>query len=306
MYWKSPSGNFGDDLNEWIWDDLLPGWRSWQPDWTLVGVGTVLSSIHFRADRRYLICGSGTGFGQPPDVSDARRWRIAFVRGSGTAARMNLPEEMAISDPAILIPSIARFSGRQQARGTAFIPHCDSDASPIYDWDRICRAAGLNYVSPRRDSHQVIRAIISSEAVITESMHGAIIADSFRVPWKPVRLVGNFNTFKWEDWASGLGLSFRIAPLPAPTIKQIPRIIGRLKHSFLRHVVCTGSNSRIVGPGLAEVARARTRDAMSSALRTLAKDQFYLSEQADLTRTQEKLRERIQWVAAEYGRNEDR
>ncbi|RVI74215.1 polysaccharide pyruvyl transferase family protein, partial [Sinorhizobium meliloti] len=42
-YWESQHGNFGDDLNLWLWDFLLPGFREVHPETLLVGVGTVLN-----------------------------------------------------------------------------------------------------------------------------------------------------------------------------------------------------------------------------------------------------------------------
>ena len=29
FHWHAPRGNFGDDMNEWFWDDVPPGWRDW-------------------------------------------------------------------------------------------------------------------------------------------------------------------------------------------------------------------------------------------------------------------------------------
>lgn len=37
-HWESHHGNFGDDLNLWLWDFLLPGLRDVHPDVLLVGV----------------------------------------------------------------------------------------------------------------------------------------------------------------------------------------------------------------------------------------------------------------------------
>ena len=44
-YWESDHGNFGDDLNLWLWDFLLPGFRKVHPEVLLVGVGTVLNEV---------------------------------------------------------------------------------------------------------------------------------------------------------------------------------------------------------------------------------------------------------------------
>ena len=42
-HWPSHHGNFGDDLNLWLWDALLPGLRDVREETLLVGVGTVLN-----------------------------------------------------------------------------------------------------------------------------------------------------------------------------------------------------------------------------------------------------------------------
>lgn len=302
FYWNSPAGNFGDDLNEWLWDDLLPGWRSWAADRTLLGVGTILNARHLADNRRYLVCGSGAGIGEPPDVSDRERWRIAFVRGRRTAALMSISDELAMSDPAIVVPRIARFAASAGARNTIFIPHCHTDASPIYDWKRICTQAGVEHVSPRRDSHRVIRAISSAESVITESMHGAIIADAFRVPWKPVSLVANFCSFKWMDWGDGLDLQFEIAPLPNPLFKK------HFLTDFLEMFSPSVGNANDLRPGpqatvdaLRRVDLKKTNKKMTAAILALKEGEFYLSENAKLCLAQEKVLERLRMIGAEYG-----
>ncbi len=43
FYWESDHGNFGDDLNLWLWDFLAAGFSRRSPDVLLVGVGTVLN-----------------------------------------------------------------------------------------------------------------------------------------------------------------------------------------------------------------------------------------------------------------------
>lgn len=48
QYFSHPCGNFGDDLNAWVWnawvwDSLLPGWKDWSNEVTLTGVRTLLN-----------------------------------------------------------------------------------------------------------------------------------------------------------------------------------------------------------------------------------------------------------------------
>ncbi|WP_230279986.1 hypothetical protein [Croceicoccus sp. Ery15] len=71
LYFKIASGNFGDDLNDWLWDGLIPGWRDWAPETVLVGLGTVLKQGFVPDDRRKLVLGSGYGYGAAPKVRTA-------------------------------------------------------------------------------------------------------------------------------------------------------------------------------------------------------------------------------------------
>jgi succinoglycan biosynthesis protein ExoV len=296
FYWQSPSGNFGDDLNEWIWDDLLPGWRQWDPACTLLGVGTILNRRNFVEGERYLLCGSGTGFGEPPDVSDPGVWRIAFVRGPRTAALMNIPSALAICDPAIMIPRISRFASPARDKEIIFIPHCGSDAAPIYDWKRICARAGVEYVSPRRDSHQVIRAVSSATKVITESMHGAIIADAFRVPWKPVSLVDNFNLFKWRDWTDSLRMELNITALPKPLIETNPvsRALSRISRQVIAH-------QEVKYKEVCFVNVKSTWKRLASAIQSIKTGDFYLSNDNTLLTRQERIAGCLAELRERYG-----
>lgn len=73
---------------------------------------------------------------------------------------------------------------------------------------------GLNYIDPCGEAKAVIRQILQSEVIIAESMHGAIIADALRVPWVAVSTSVAINNFKWNDWASTLGVTYK--PLRVP------------------------------------------------------------------------------------------
>lgn len=37
-------------------------------------------------------------------------------------------------------------------------------------------------------------------------MHGAIVADTYRIPWIPIKLYPYINEFKWNDWALSLNI----------------------------------------------------------------------------------------------------
>jgi succinoglycan biosynthesis protein ExoV len=213
-YHRVPLGNFGDDLNLWLWDELLPGWRDWAADSVLVGVGTLLNTDLERRvgpGRRFLVAGSGVGYAAGlPDVSDRDRWDIRSVRGPLSAQGLGLPAGKGLIDPAAMIPTLPAFRGIPRAGRPIFVPH--SDSVERHDWAAACAAAGLDYVSPQGDSRKVIARLAGAPLVLAESMHAAIIADAFRTPWIPVRIGYKFLPFKWEDWAMSVGVTLGDIP----------------------------------------------------------------------------------------------
>ena len=274
FYWQGPSGNFGDDLNLWYWDRFLADWRSWDEDCTLIGVGSILNTRILPESARYLVLGSGSGFGELPDVADASRWDVRFVRGPMTARNLGLDATASATDPAAMISRLPDFASAERS-GTAFIPHCHSDASRFYAWPRICEAAGLAYISPRADSATVIRAIGRAERVITESMHGAIMADAFRIPWLPVAQLDTFNYFKWQDWAASLKLDISIARLPAVQTLR-PKHAGLRSWRFYRAL--SGKKQKMIRhePSRAEVKGLQNE--LAKALAQLSRQRFFLSD----------------------------
>lgn len=211
-YWESQHGNFGDDLNLWLWDFLLPGFREVHPDVLLIGVGTVLNRALLPAEGRKLVLGSGFGYGSLPDMSDRAAWDIRCVRGPLTAEKVGVPEDLGIVDPAVLVADMPEFSGLPKLHKRSFVPHWESAVAGL--WPVICSMAGMNYIDPRGEAKDVIRQIAQSELIVAESMHGAILADAFRVPWVAVATSDNINSFKWRDWAATVGVEHRPRRLP--------------------------------------------------------------------------------------------
>lgn len=212
FYWESAHGNFGDDLNLWLWDFLLPGFRDVHPDVLLVGVGTVLNQALLPADVKKLVIGSGFGYGSPPNLSDAEEWDIRAVRGPLTVQKLGLAAELGIIDPAAMVAEMPEFRDLPKTGGAIFIPHWESTVGGI--WPTVCQAAGLGYVDPCGEAKSVIRAIAQAELVVAESMHAAILADAFRVPWVAVTTSRSINSFKWRDWATSLGVEYRPRRIP--------------------------------------------------------------------------------------------
>ncbi len=117
-----------------------------------------------------------------------------------------------MTDPAILLATLPEFTGLPRD-GVIFIPHWKSVRYGY--WEEICSNLGIEFIDPCGDSKFVVRRIASARKVIAESMHAAIIADAFRVPWIPVALSREISTFKWMDWAQSLQVPYSPVCLPA-------------------------------------------------------------------------------------------
>ena len=241
FYHKDPTGNFGDDLNEWFWDKALPGFREWSSDTYLIGIGTLINRkrlANFR-DKNVVIVGAGVGYGGgPPDQPLPPNWRIYAVRGPESARALGIKKSLGIVDPAAILPSFPEFNGLRTEGLPLFIPHHKSVNRHV--WRPACDNVGLSFISPSENAKTVIRRIASAPYVITEAMHGAIIADAFRVPWIPIRIGTQFNDFKWQDWLQSLSISASPNPL-FPRIDQIARNLElprgkRLQMSFRRTI----------------------------------------------------------------------
>ncbi len=207
FFWDAPEGNFGDDVNRWIWDLLLPGFRDWPETTTLVGVGSLIGDGFDLPPGRKLVVGVGSGYGALPPI-DPAEWEFRCVRGPLTAERLGLPRSLGVSDPVSYLARIERFAAPAQTGEILFVPHWQSATQPDFDWPALAGEAGMACQTPCADPEAVIRRIAGAKLVLTESLHGAIVADAFRVPWIPLRTsAAHFNVFKWRDWMESLDLA---------------------------------------------------------------------------------------------------
>jgi succinoglycan biosynthesis protein ExoV len=285
LYCKMDAGNFGDDLNEWFWDRAAPGALDGVGPDTLFGIGTLLQDYYARQlpeQGRVLVVGAGAGAKGPlPKVDD--RWNFIGVRGPLTASYFDLPPEAVCGDPAILISKFEDLMDPARAGcGVGFMPHVWSLED--WDWEETCKRLGLVYVDPTADSKATIRLISGLDKLVTEAMHGAIVADAMRVPWIAVHLSDRFESTKWSDWAGSLGIDLHFRRLPQlrrRNFKMSQRLLNVAKELALRvgknvnHIQVPGSSATEVAHSertLRELARNMDGQLSdSSRLRTLVK-----------------------------------
>jgi succinoglycan biosynthesis protein ExoV len=204
FYYKDELGNFGDDLNPWLWDKLLPDFFDEDESSWLVGIGTLLNDKLPKLGKKYVF-GSGFGYGKVPVIDE--NFSFFCVRGPKTASILNLDPSLALTDSAILIRAVDIPRPAQKKYKFGFMPHYQS--SRYFSWVSVCESLGFNYICAEWSVDKVLEELLSCEVVICEAMHGAIVSDALRIPWIPVRCYDYISTFKWQDWLLTVDLPYQ-------------------------------------------------------------------------------------------------
>lgn len=223
LYFRGTHPNFGDDLNEIVWPQLAPdlfGHPAEEAEHGFLGIGTLIGRP-FPDVRRIHVFSSGVGYDRiDPRQHDYRFW---CVRGPLSARAMGLPADLAIVDGGIMAPELLGIA-RAAAPSTKpiVIPHWES-LLVGGGWAEACDIAGYTMVDPMQAPATVIAQIAAAPLVITESLHGAIMADVLRVPWIAIVTTANVPLFKWFDWTASVRTPLSFVPIRPPSPEALAR-----------------------------------------------------------------------------------
>lgn len=214
-YCRLSPPNFGDELNAWLWPKLVPELVEQEDNHYLIGIGTIFSARcdHIPEDATKIVFSSGTGYTKNTTLDD--NWDVIGVRGKLTAQAYELDESKVLCDGAYLLRKVELPKPIEHNK-TGFMPHYSSLG--MVNWADICDKLGLEFISPYEDVDTVLAKMQGCKNIITEAMHGAIVADVLRVPWCAVSFGPKFLPSKWEDWGSAFDLT--------PEINAIPFVIS--------------------------------------------------------------------------------
>lgn len=301
------SDNVGDELNGWLWPSLLDDLPEHEGT-VLLGIGTLLNKTfcsRLQGVARINVLGTGAGYGALPQRDE--RWHLYAVRGPRTARAMGLPDTYAVADAAYLLATLDWASWKSAEGKTVVIPHHRS--LRLVDWQFICDQAGLTFLSPTLPAEVFMRELASSRLVLTEAMHGAILADIVRIPWVAFSFGGQFNADKWYDWTEAFDLPLALTELPGfydPTFQGGKR--GPLHHlgQWLKVRACNfglgkGKWRSLTPPGWPLEMHARE---LVGALRTLAQGSGQLTEKRVFEARVARLYELVGQLRREHGGDE--
>ncbi|EPJ9743953.1 TPA: hypothetical protein ACGQUI_002360 [Klebsiella oxytoca] len=221
-YYESKTGNFGDDLNKWLWDEMQAGFFDDNADIRFSSIGTIINKGMPPA-KKWIVFSSGIGYGYAPKGFGDDNWDIICVRGPLSAFILDLPDDKYITDGAALLSTLPEFKPlpEEERKGIIFIPH--HNALDTGNWEKVCEQVGVEFVNPTLDSKFVIQKIRHAKLVLADAMHAAIISDAMRVPWIPMITSNQINTFKWLDWSNTIKVPYNPIVLGSSTLKELVR-----------------------------------------------------------------------------------
>jgi Polysaccharide pyruvyl transferase len=290
-YFRGSKPNFGDELNPWLWPQLLPGFFDSDPKTLFIGIGSVLGDLYEPAAKKVVF---GAGYvssyhDQVPNVH-GEDWDIFFVRGPRTARALGLPESIGIGDPAILVLELYA-SLQREARFVGFMPHWESlDRGK---WDAACNLAGIRLINPCAPVEQVIAEILRCRVLVSEAMHGAIVADALRVPWIPALPIHAVHRDKWFDWADTLGIKLRQRRLWPSSSSEL--LLGLRLPGLAKRIAARSSRKTVSQP-----ISSLMEHAAAHHLLGLAKAGPYLSADGTIKMLLEQMLEKLRRLRVKY------
>jgi succinoglycan biosynthesis protein ExoV len=279
--------NFGDELNPYIFERLVPELFDANDNEIFLGIGTLLGfkDLFHAAPKKYVFS-TGYGYGEISHVDSS--YEFLCVRGPHTADRLKLDRSKAITDGALLLNAFYTHCGDKRHK-CSFMPHWVDEM--FYDWRPLCKMLDINYISPTDPVESVLEAISASDKIITEAMHGAIVADAFRVPWVAFKSYHGVNSFKWIDWTSSVGLDYK----PIKTHLMVNR--NDYLKSYLRehrNLRFSASMVEILAPFYSMYRKLISQPkALKSIKKILSDDEFMLSDENVLQDRFEQLQENL-------------
>ena len=257
LYYFDKFANVGDGLNKELCENLLETEVSNQkiPDADMIAIGSILDHFLVKRNVKPLevnapihVWGSGLMYdGVGRHSKFVRRFQIHALRGELTRQAMSdyLGKNIRcpLADPGLLAALLVPQQEKKYDIG--IIPHYHDRANECFQKMKLHYPNSV-IIDVADDPISVIKTIGQCKAVLSTSLHGLIIADSFGVPnhWCECSDLVRGNGYKFRDYYSSFGLDAAAYDLNSgdfPTVQQIQddyrvpyRAILRKQYQLLR------------------------------------------------------------------------
>jgi hypothetical protein len=223
LYWSSGLKNGKKNFGDWLGPELVKQLSGRDIEHVtatradLISVGSILQKLdNYWWRKKVQIWGSG--FIEKPD-STLSRHIFCAARGKLSAQFINTNSDMALGDPGLLSSELLPdYADIQKTVRVGVIPHYKDQNHPsittLPEQLRHCKM--INVLD---EPLHVLREIARCERVISSSLHGLVVADSFGIPsqWLKVSDQVRGNDFKFYDYYSAFNII-------NPTFKTVTQI----------------------------------------------------------------------------------
>jgi pyruvyltransferase len=235
VYWWNEEPNFGDSMTPILLARLFNVDVTWAPleNACLTAAGSIIQWITpVRRDpsNPIHVWGSGYIFPDEPAPTDGTVTYHA-VRGPESAKLSGLPHETVYGDPGLLASRV--FSQRRGGGDRiGIVPHMDHRTNPVVS--HLAESNELVVIDVTSDPESVISLISSCNFIFSSSLHGLVIADSFRIPnlWVNASPDPFGGRWKFNDYYGIFG--FEMEPVPLTANLDVRSYVDSVTDSYTR------------------------------------------------------------------------
>ena len=194
VFYHLGRANFGDDINEYFFTELSGVKFKWGSTDAphILGIGSIAEKV---TEKSIVV---GSGFIKPVDFKVPIPSGIVSVRGVLSQQIFGCDLKY-LGDPVSIINEIYKPVVDKKFR-CGIIPH----VSELKVYENLKLPDGVTIINPADGPMSVVDKVVECENIISQSLHGLIVADAYGVPnvWvePSKKMVGGL--FKFQDYYS--------------------------------------------------------------------------------------------------------
>lgn len=217
-YWWTGVPNFGDALAPLLLEHFTGILTEWSPILSahIVSIGSVLEHLPPKWD------GFVLGSGKLKESSHIDLSRATVLSLRGPLSSRSLYGNFTYGDPGLLANELVGLQTKKWDLG--ILPHW-RDAELVPRFVNLIRPPStVKVINPRDNPLDVVRQIGSCRRIVTSSLHGMVVADSFNIP-RRVEVSPMLNKeggdFKFRDYSASISAPFVPGKMMSPSIRLI-------------------------------------------------------------------------------------
>lgn len=207
--------NFGDEITPIIINKLWGYKCKWSDinECNLAGAGSILEKLIRDHKNNNIIKVWGSGFMHKGDfIKNCGGLDFYAVRGRLSSRRIKIGHKITIGDPGLLVNLVFKKTKKVRYKVGVVAHYIDSE-HPILK--KIKSNKDYLIIDPLQSPEKVIKDITSCRLILSSSLHGLIVSDSFGIPnyWMPLSDNVSGGGYKFYDYYTSIGRK----PIKKPT-----------------------------------------------------------------------------------------